>query len=337
VATRSQASFCRNLGAQQAKGEILAFIDSDCRADALWLRELLPSFRKPRIGVVGGLVDSVFDAKAVDRYEKVRSSLNMGPWFRRSEETDRFFYVPSCNLLTRRDLFGRLGGFRSDLHVGEDVDYCWRVQDKGYEVEYRPRGKIFHRHRNTFWGFCSRRFDYGTSEPLLQQIHTERVKTLFLPPAAAFFWVLAALSLWEAEGALLLLCGLVALIDTGAALRKLRRRGIPARVREAFFAVVRSYGAFAFHTCAFVSRYYLLGIPLLFPLFPKAGAALLGAHLLSGMGEFMIKRPGLNPLSFFVLFTLDQLSYQSGVWWGCAKGKFFAPVNPRLSIRLSQE
>jgi len=334
VAQRSQASFCRNVGAQQAKGEILAFIDSDCQAHALWLRELLPAFREPGIGVVGGLVDSVLEAKAVDRYEKVKSSLNMGPWFRRSEETDRFFYVPSCNLLTRKDLFAELGGFRADLHVGEDVDYCWRAQDRGYEVEYRPRGKIFHRHRNTLRGFCSRRFDYGTSEPLLQQIHRSRPKTLLLPPAASLFWILAALSLWEAEGTLFGLCGLVALIDSGAALQKLRTRGIPGRVPEVLFAVLRSYLAFFFHVCTFVSRYYLLWILPLSPFFPKAGAALAGAHLLSSIGEYMIKRPRLDPFSFLFLFTLEQVSYQTGVWWGCAKMKFFAPLNPRIATRL---
>jgi hypothetical protein len=143
------------------------------------------------------------------------------------------------------------------------------------------------------------------------------------------------LSLWETEGSLLALSGLVGLIDSGAALQKLRRRNIPAKVREVILAVLRSYLALLFHTCTFISRYYLLwSLPLSF-FFPEAGAALMGAHLLSGMGEYMTKRPGLNAFSFFLLFTLEQLSYQAGVWWGCAKTKFFAPVNPRLSMRLS--
>ena len=337
MSKRSQASCCRNMGAQQAKGEILAFIDSDCQADALWLRELVPAFRESGVGVVGGLVDSFFQAKAVDRYEKVKSSLHMGPWFKRSEETNRFFYVPSCNLLTRKELFLKLGGFRADLHVGEDVDYCWRVQDRGYEVDYRPRGRVFHRHRNTLGGFCSRRFDYGTSEPLLQQFHRTRLKTLLLPPAASFFWVFAAVSLWKAEGALLALCGVVTLIDSGAALQKLRRKGIAAGVSEVLSAVLRGYLAFFFHACAFVSRYYLVWILPLSSCFPKAGAALLGAHLLSAFAEYVLKRPRLDPFSFVFLFTLEQVSYQAGVWWGCAKKKFFGPVNPRLSIRLSSK
>lgn len=334
VAQRSQASFCRNVGAQQARGEILAFIDSDCQADPLWLRELLPALREPGIGIVGGLVDSVFEAKALDRYEKVKSSLSMGPWFRRSGETDRFFYVPSCNLLTRKDLFAELGGFRADLHVGEDVDYCWRVQDRGYEVEYRPRGKIFHRHRNTLRGFCSRRFDYGTSEPLLQHLHTERPKTFFLSTAASLFWISAALSIWTQSIVSFGLCALVALVDSGASLRKLRTRGIPVRIPEVLFAVLRSYLAFLFHTCAFVSRYCLLWILPLFAFFPKAGLVLLGAHVLVGIGEYWIKKPGLSPFSFLVYFSLEQLSYQTGVWWGCLKKKTFAPVNPRIVTRL---
>jgi hypothetical protein len=133
------------------------------------------------------------------------------------------------------------------------------------------------------------------------------------------------------------LSGLVVLTDSGAAWRKLRNRRIPVKGREVLLAVLRSYLAFLFHMCSFVSRYYLLPILPFSSLFPEVGMALMGAHLLNGMGEYMIKRPDLNPFSFFLLFTLEQLSYQAGVWWECTKRKFFAPVNPRLSIRLSLE
>jgi mycofactocin glycosyltransferase len=160
---------------------------------------------------------------------------------------------------------------------------------------------------------------------------------LLLAPAASLFWVLAALSFWKAEGALFGLCGLVALIDSGAAMQKLRARRIPVRAHEVLFAVLRSYLSFLFHTCAFVSRYYLLWILPLALYSPEAGVAMIGAHLLSGVGEHLIRRPRLDPFSFLFLFTLEQLSYQAGVWRGCINKKFFAPVNPRLSIRLSSK
>src|SRR6266545_2666630 len=68
----------RNVGARAASGEILAFIDSDCTASAGWLAELLPSFTDKKTAAVGGLVDGMCTASAVDRYEAVMSSLFLG-------------------------------------------------------------------------------------------------------------------------------------------------------------------------------------------------------------------------------------------------------------------
>ena len=189
-----QASFCRNRAAEAARGDILAFIDSDCLADATWLRELVPAFRDPALGALGGWVDAASEENGLDRYEKVKSALNIGSWFKRSEPAERFFYVPTCNFLVRRTDFLSLGGFREDLHVGEDVDFCWRLQDAGHVLEYRPMGKVSHRHRNRLAAFCARRFDYGTSEPVLQQIHAGRVKTLYMPWPESLFWLFLLLS-----------------------------------------------------------------------------------------------------------------------------------------------
>jgi hypothetical protein len=68
----------RNRGAQEAQGEILAFIDSDCTASPQWLRQLLPVFATPQVAAVGGWVDGMRSAASLDRYEAVMSSLNLG-------------------------------------------------------------------------------------------------------------------------------------------------------------------------------------------------------------------------------------------------------------------
>ncbi len=86
-----QASYCRNLAAQNARGDLLAFIDSDCLADSAWLRELVPAFKDAQLGALGGVVDSYLDENGLDRYEKVKSSLNVSTWFKRSQKNDPFF------------------------------------------------------------------------------------------------------------------------------------------------------------------------------------------------------------------------------------------------------
>ena len=102
---RRGASACRNLGAAQAAGEILCFLDSDCLASADWLDQIVSVFGDPLVGAVGGRVDSQEERTGLDRYEQVKSSLLMGLAAKDSRSNDRFFYVPSCNLAVRRELF----------------------------------------------------------------------------------------------------------------------------------------------------------------------------------------------------------------------------------------
>jgi mycofactocin system glycosyltransferase len=327
---RRQASFCRNLAAQRAHGKILAFLDSDCVADPLWLKELIPAFCDPSNGAVGGMVDSYYNKKGLDCYEKVKSSLNMGSWPKSSREVNPFFYLPSCNLLVRRKLFLQLKGFREDMHVGEDVDFCWRLQDQGSHIEYRPAGTVYHRHRNTVRRFCSRRFDYGTSEPLLQKNHTKRIKQFLVPLPTAGFWALVLVSIAVRSLPLLGVSGLVLVADSLINFFSIRRRHIPISFSHLLVATLRGYLAFVYHCCAFVSRYYLLWVPLICIVAPVGAALIFGAHLVTGIGEYCMKRPRLRLPSFLLFFTLDQLSYQVGVWWGCLKRLCFNPLNPQI-------
>ncbi len=330
-----QASFCRNLAAQKAKGDVLAFLDSDCLADPLWLKELVPAFRVPSNGAVGGVVDSWFNEKRIDRYEKVMSSLNMGTWPKSSREDGRFFYVPSCNLLVRKGLFMDLGGFREDMVVGEDVDFCWRLQDHGHHVEYRPMGRIFHRHRNKVIYFCGRRFDYGTSEPFLQRCHENRIKHFILPPLAVAFWGFLSLSLVSGWLCVLLLCCMIPLGESLINRGKLNRSDIRIKYPLLVLAAFRGYLAVIYHLFAFISRYYLYWALLFALIAPIVLIIILGVHLLTGIVIYYTKKPSLDILSFLFYFTLDQLSYQMGVWWGSLKGRFFGSVNPRIVIKSS--
>lgn len=326
-----QASFCRNLGAQQARGELLAFIDSDCTADPLWLKALVPAFRDPTIGAVGGLVDAACEDNGLDRYEMVKSALKMGTWFKRSNLKERFFYVPACNFLVRRELFLNLGGFRESLYVGEDVDFCWRLQDQGLKLEYRPVGQVLHRHRNQLGPFFHRRFEYGTSEPMLQTLHPDRVKTLYFPVTESLFWMLLILCLLLHMPLLLTVCGGLWITTCWRNDRKLRDLNIPVGVWTVARSTTRSYLAFVYHCCCFVSRYYLVVGLVLLPVMPLAGGLITGMHLLAGVVDYGIRRPQLPLLSYLFYFSVEQIAYQSGVWWGCLRNLNFQPVFPKVT------
>ena len=332
-----QAAFCRNLAAEKAGGDILAFIDSDCICTPQWLNQLIPAFNDPCVAAVGGQIDSVYKDSALDQYETVKSSLIMGNREKQSQPSDQLFYVPSCNLLVKRDVFLKAGGFNERLYVGEDVDLCLRLQDAGHCIEFRPQGRIYHKHRNRVAAFCKRRFEYGTSEPLLQSLHKNRPKQIYLPPLSILFWAAIVAGIFSGSVLFWGLGALMVLFQSFSANRKLMSRKPASRpnIPAASFprAVIRGHAAFFYHTGAMVSRYYLVpGLALIF-FFPAGAGAILLLHLMCGLVEYHLKKASLGGIRFMVYFTLEQVSYQAGVWYGCARYKNWRAVNPKIIFR----
>jgi mycofactocin glycosyltransferase len=334
---RQGASACRNWGARHADGEIVCFLDSDCSADPSWLKELLPVFRSPAVDAAGGLVDSQDDRTALDRYEKVKSALHMGKHPTDSSMGNRFFYLPSCNLAVRKEKFLEVGGFDDCLEVGEDVDLCWRIIDMGSIVEYRPSARVSHKHRNRLWPFCKRRFEYGTSEPLLQELHPDRIKTFVLWPKSVIFWVFFVIAVFAANWSIGVMAAVWLVVDAIGRRREGAMLGVSLSFGLVLAAAVRCNASFLYHCGSFVSRYYLVCALALAPIFPELGAVVLALHLGVGTVEFFVRKPRLNLVSFVGLFSLEQLSYQAGVWFGCLQDKFFRPLVPRISLRSVME
>ena len=329
-----QASYCRNLGARQASGAVLAFIDSDCMADPHWLKRLLPAFEDPTLAAVGGRVDGVFEEKLLDRYEKAKSSLMVSSRAKRSQPDDPFFYVPACNFLVRRDVFLELDGFNTHLVVGEDVDLCWRLQSRGHGLEFRPDGTVYHKHRNDLSSFCRRRFDYGTSEPLLQKHHPEKMKQFVVPPAAAGFW--GSILLWATVGIPLLGMAAVLVLMTDGFLKWFRFRHHAIGPGLVFSATFRSTAGFFYHLCSFVSRYYLVAGLLMVVLVPTLTLAVVGMHFLVAVVEHRVKKAALGLAAFILLFSFEQVAYQAGVWWGCLRHRIVSPLVPQFLFTSSK-
>jgi len=112
-----------------------------------WLKDLVPYLQWEKVGSVGGYVDGYSDRSALDRYEKEFSLLNLGRYIQRGANDGSTFYVPTCNLLVRKEAFFETGGIRETLHLGEDVDFCWRMRDAGWQALYVPSGTVKHKHR----------------------------------------------------------------------------------------------------------------------------------------------------------------------------------------------
>ncbi len=324
----------RNVGAALASGELLAFIDSDCSASTAWLNELVPAFSNPRMAAVGGRVDGMCNQSNVDRYESTMSSLSLGARERTGSSGTDTFYLPSCNLLVRRSAFRSAGGFKDEMHVGEDVDLTWRLRDSGWTIAYIPAGNVLHEHRSTLRSFMSRRFDYGTSEGMLQILHPTRRKRMVIPPllAALLSLCLAAplVSAWLFPLALCLLA-----LDVLHVRHKVRRQALPIGTFDIAAGRVRALGSLVYYLSYHLVRYYSLPLIAGALLAPVCAVIYLFVLLCSAGVDHAVKKPQLSFAAFTLVYLLEQVAYGAGVFLGCFTRRCFASY--RVNILTQAE
>ena len=168
-------SSARNTGMNNAKGNILAYIDDDAYPDEHWLHYLAYAYIHSSHGAMGGpniippedglLAQCVADAPG----GPVHVLLN----------DDIAEHIPGCNFSVRKDVLMKVGGFDPLYRsAGDDVDACWRIQEAGYTIGYHPSALVWHHRRNSLKAYWKQQKGYGKAEALLESKWPERYNGL---------------------------------------------------------------------------------------------------------------------------------------------------------------
>jgi len=131
------AANARNIGAKQAKGKILVFMDADTAYNTVYLERIYEHFKDSKIHAV--------TAKSVDF--KNSTFLAKCYYAERCASTKKVHFGVHC---VRKDVFEKLGGFNPKLGFGEDADLWSRFVNAGYKAVYDPRAISEHKEPRTW-------------------------------------------------------------------------------------------------------------------------------------------------------------------------------------------
>jgi GT2 family glycosyltransferase len=168
-------SAARNVGIQASTGEIIAFTDADCMADPDWLNYLVARFQSSDFAAVGGPNLSPPD----DSFVPSCVAVSPGAPTHILLDDEVAEHIPGCNMAFRREALEAITGFDPVFRAaGDDVDLCWRLQNKGYKIGFSPAAVVWHFRRNTVRDYLKQQRGYGKAEALLFFKHPYRFNVL---------------------------------------------------------------------------------------------------------------------------------------------------------------
>ncbi len=168
-------SVARNVGLYAARGEIVAYTDSDCVVDPDWLTLM-----------VRAMVDGNFDGCGGPNYApheegRVEGCVAAAPGApcHVLVADDRAEHLAGCNMVFTKTALIAIGGFDPQFtSAGDDVDICWRMLDAGFGLGYCPAAFVWHFRRNTVKAYYGQQRGYGRAEAALYLKYPERFNPL---------------------------------------------------------------------------------------------------------------------------------------------------------------
>jgi len=149
-------SSINNFGVKEAKGEYLLFLNNDIEAiNNDWLDRMLGFCQRDDVGIVGAQLlypDGIIQhAGVIIGFGEIAGHAFVGlhpdecKAFGRAMLTQDYSAVTAACLLTKKELFDKVGGFDEEFKVAfNDIDYCLRVRQLDKKVVYNSFAALTH-------------------------------------------------------------------------------------------------------------------------------------------------------------------------------------------------
>ena len=164
-------SRARNVGLEATTGEIIAYTDGDARPDPHWLMYLAAEFEATSHAGVGGWnIAPPGDGRIADCVANAPG----GPVHVLLSDREAE-HIPGCSMAFRVGALKAIGGFDPQFRTaGDDVDVCWRLQERGWTLGFSHGAMVWHHHRDSIGAYWRQQHGYGQAEAMLERKWPEK-------------------------------------------------------------------------------------------------------------------------------------------------------------------
>lgn len=165
AADRRGPAHARNVGVRAARGEWIAFCDTDDVVADDWLAQVCTALAE--VPFAAGRVDlRRLNSPRVARSRTMAQQEGLQPG---SDNRLGLPYAGAGNMALHADVFRDVGGFDEGLRCLEDTDLCWRIQLAGTPLVYRP-GMLLHTRLRARWrGIFTQGYGYARGFSALEE------------------------------------------------------------------------------------------------------------------------------------------------------------------------
>ncbi|NLD35613.1 MAG: glycosyltransferase [Desulfatiglans sp.] len=174
----------RNIGIEKSKGDLIAFIDSDCVAAPDWLNRIAAAHTS-EYKVVGG---SVRNGNRENDMVAWAGYLAEFREFLPGKPKMEVSHIPTCNISYKKEIFDKYGLFEGEYYPQEDLIFNYKICKNGEKILLDSSITVYHNHRSVMKSFLDHQMKIGKiTSRVLKEVDLEGSFIVRTPLIAAAF------------------------------------------------------------------------------------------------------------------------------------------------------
>ena len=156
-ARKTDPGTARTIGVEKAAGDIIAFIDADCRAAPDWLAKIGLAHKSGYDCVGGAVLNGNSPAGAIATAGYLAEFREWLPGRMRG----LVGHIATCNASYKRFIFDTYGYFDGQYYPQEDLVFNYNLCEQGEKILFDPSIQVYHVHRSGLVDFLRHQYAIG--------------------------------------------------------------------------------------------------------------------------------------------------------------------------------